>query len=162
MYKFNFMKKYVLMIVSLLVFAGESMAQYATPQRPDDLTARMQQNAPQLYRSYRSGSVLSGVGIGLMAGGLGATIIGIATGEKNTTTEGLQTTVEVTGTGGAIAAAGVVCMIAGTPLMIVGLSKKGRAKRAYLNQYGDTAFEQPSLRQPLQLEVHPNGLALVF
>jgi hypothetical protein len=53
-------------------------------------------------------------------------------------------------------------MLTGTPLMIVGLSKKGRAKRAYLRQYGDTAFEQPSLRQSTQLKVHPNGLALVF
>ncbi|MDR1556015.1 MAG: hypothetical protein LBS88_03135 [Tannerellaceae bacterium] len=156
------MKKYVLMILSLLFFAGESMAQYATPQSPESLIARMQKNAPELYRSYRNGSTLSGVGIGLMAGGLGAIVVGVATGEKNTTTNGLQTNIEVKGTGGAIAAVGTVALLTGTPLMIIGLTKKSRAKRNYLARYGDMGFEQPTLRQSPHLEVHPNGLAFVF
>jgi hypothetical protein len=157
------MKKYVLVIISLLIFAGESMAQYATTQYSESLTMRMQKNAPALYRSYRSGSTLSGIGMGLMAGGLGAIVVGVATGEKNTTTNGMQTNIEVTGVGGAIAAVGTVALLTGTPLMIIGLTKKGKAKRAYLRQYESMGFERPA-SQGLSphLEVHPNGLAFVF
>jgi hypothetical protein len=156
------MKKYVVAILSLLLFAGESMAQYAPPQSPENLIARMQRNAPELYRSYRTGTTLSGLGIGLMAGGLGAIVAGVATGEKNTTTNGMQTDIEITGTGGAVAAVGTIALLTGAPLMIIGLTKKSKAKRNYLRQYEDMGFERPAPRLSPHLEVHPNGLAFVF
>jgi hypothetical protein len=126
-----------------------------------DWKARMQATAPDVYRKYRKGSTLAGVGIGLMSAGFVAVIAGVATGEKSTTRTATSISWQVEGTGGAVAVIGSFCVLAGTPLMIVGFSKKSKAKREYFSQYGNRTEYKSPLQAP-HLEVRPNGLAFVF
>ncbi|MDR2773376.1 MAG: hypothetical protein LBC19_01310 [Tannerella sp.] len=126
-----------------------------------DWKSQMRLQAPNIYRRYKSGSALSGVGLGLMVGGLTAAVIGVATGEKSTSTTATSIDIQLTGTGAAIAAAGTICFMVGTPLMIVGFSKKGKAKREYFNTYPSSQTQKSPLQSP-HLEIRPNGLAFVF
>ena len=138
------------------------MAQYYNNYRVGNWADDMRVNAPDLYRSYRSGSTLSGVGMGLTFGGLAASVIGFATADKETTTTSTGTQVNLSGSGGAAFAAGVVCILVGTPIWIVGSSKKKRAKRAYFRDY---SYETPAPPSPcLRLHSTANtvGLALVY
>ena len=159
------MKKLMLICISLVFFAGKSVAQYAgLPPSKADLKHRMSIDAPQLYKKYQSGSNFSGIGKGLVIGGAAAFVIGLATAETETTNTATRTEVSFTGAGGAIAAAGFVCALAGTPLWIIGNTKKKNARNTYLREFGSGA-QAPAHPSPyLQLNSSQNGvgLALVF
>jgi hypothetical protein len=98
--------------------------------------SQMSVNAPELYRKYRSGAALKGVGMGLTLAGIFAMVVGIATADKETVTSGTQTTVNLSGSGAYLFAAGLISVVPGIPLWVVGSSKKRRAANAYLREYG--------------------------
>jgi hypothetical protein len=164
------MKKHLFVFICLVFFANSSLAQYAYPAyNTESLMSRMAQNDPYLYWRYQKASRLAGFGLGLVIGGAACTVIGIATGEQTTTQNGSQTTVEVTGTGGAIASAGIICALVGTPLMITGFVKRGNVKRMYLREYGDMAWKPSPSPSPSclpHLKINSSfqhvGLAYVF
>ncbi|MDR2775343.1 MAG: hypothetical protein LBC19_11505 [Tannerella sp.] len=133
----------------------------SSPVYQGNWKSQMQVKAPDIYRKYQKNSRLAGFGLGLVAGGVTAIVVGVATGEKTTTTTATSVQVQVKGTGGAIAAAGTVCVLAGTPMMIVGFSKRSKAKREYLNNPDYSQTYRSPLQSP-HLEVYPNGLAFVF
>jgi hypothetical protein len=159
------MKKILFVFICSALFVGESMAQYAnTTPNTANLLKRMEQNAPHLYSRYRSASVLNGVGAGLTLGGIGVMILGIATGEKNTTTTDYGARVEVTGTGGAIAGVGLISALVGTPIWITGGIKKKNLRRAYIREFENVQTESAPPSAYLKLNSSPQGigLALVF
>jgi hypothetical protein len=143
------------------VVKSSKRQQTSVTQYPYDWKSRMQATAPDLYKKYREGATLSGVGIGMLSAGVVMIIVGAATGEKSTTTTATSVSVNVGGTGGAVLAIGSVCVLAGTPLMIVGLSKKSKAKRKYFNQYGNRVEYKSPLQLP-HFELRTNGIAFVF
>ncbi|MDR1335897.1 MAG: hypothetical protein LBK22_03595 [Tannerella sp.] len=124
----------------------------------------MQYNSPRLYRSYRTGSTLSGLGMGFTLGGLTAAIIGVAVADKETVETSTSTTVYLSGPGASMFAAGIVFTVVGTPLWIVGNTKKRNAKRAYLNEYGDLSpLNVPVPPSPfLKLNSNSHGMGLAF
>ena len=157
------MKKMFLVCISLLLLAGNGAAQYAnTAISAAELKQKMALNAPHLYKRYKTGSTLSGIGTGLTLGGVGAIVFGIATADKETVTTGTGTQVNLSGPGAGIFAGGLVCAIVGTPLWIVGNSQKRNARNNYIRQfgYGNHVPAQPS--PYLQLNTTPNGLGLAF
>ena len=159
------MKKLILVCISLVFFAGKSVAQYADlPPSKADLKQRMSIDSPLLYQNYQSGSSLSGIGKGLTIGGAAAFVIGIATADKETTRTATSTEVSFTGAGGAIAAAGFVCALVGTPMWIIGNNKKKNAQNSYLREFGSGAQASAPPSPYLQLNSTSNGLglALVF
>jgi hypothetical protein len=123
--------------------------------------SQMKVKAPDIYQRYQKGSRLAGLGLGLMVGGTIASIVGTVTGEKTTTTTATSIEVQVKGVGGSVVAAGTACIIIGTPFMIVGFSKKGKAKREYFRSRAYSQTHKSPLQSP-HLEVRPNGLAFVF
>jgi hypothetical protein len=153
------MKKIFLVWICLAAFAGTCMAQYSS-NRAGNWVDDMCTNAPELYGSYRSGSTLKGLGMGLTFGGLAAAVIGVATADKETTSTGIGTQVNLnlSGSGAAVFVVGTVCILVGTPIWIVGGSKKRRARNAYLREYG---YEIPAQPAPY-LKLNGVGLALVF
>ena len=159
------MKKLILVSISLALFAGQSVAQYVAPMSGAELKYRMSMDAPQLYQKYQSGSKLAGFGAGLTIGGLVAIVVGAATADKETVTNGVSTQVNLSGTGGAVFAAGVICALVGVPVWTVGNTKKKNAKNAYLKDYG-YGFHAPVPVPPpsphLQLNTSSNGLGLAF
>ncbi|MDR2476092.1 MAG: hypothetical protein LBD45_09585 [Bacteroidales bacterium] len=152
------MKKIFLALICLAAFAGTSMAQYST-NRTGNLVDDMRTNAPDLYKSYRSGNKLRNVGMGLTIGGIAATIVGVAVADKKTTTTSTGTQVNLSGTGAAVFVVGVVGILAGTPTWIIGGSKKRRAKNAYLKKY---SYEPSAPYLKLNSSADGIGLALVF
>ena len=149
------MKKLVLVFISFAIFAGNGVAQYANNrQSPTELMSRMSTNDPYLYQKYRSGSALSGVGAGLTIGGLAVAVIGIATADTEEIKDGNTTRIEFSGDGAVIGAAGIVCAMVGTPLWIIGSSKKRNARNNYLRKYSNTSY--------MQLKVVPNGLGMAY
>ncbi|MDR2287288.1 MAG: hypothetical protein LBE04_07425 [Prevotellaceae bacterium] len=126
-----------------------------------DWKSRMKATAPDLYQKYRKGSTLTGVGIGMMSAGVVMIIIGAVTGEKSIVTTATSVNVRVAGTGGAVVAIGSVCVLASTPLMIVGFSKKSKVKREYFSQYGNRVEYKSPLQLP-HFELRTNGIAFVF
>ena len=155
------MKKLVLIGISLVLFAGKGVAQYLAPSKAE-LSYKMAMNAPHLYQKYRSGSTLAGFGAGLTIGGLAAAVIGYAVADKETVKDGMTTTVNLSGEGAGIFAAGMVCAVAGTPIWIIGGVKKRNARNAYLREYG-YGFHAPVPPSPhLQLNTARNGLGLAF
>jgi len=149
------MKKLVLVFISLALFAGNSVAQYArNGQNTAELMQRMSINDPYLYQKYRSGSALSGVGAGLTIGGLAVAILGFATADSEEIKDGNTTRIEFSGEGAVIGTVGVVCALAGTPLWIIGSSKKRNARNNYLRKYSNTSY--------MQLKVVPNGLGIAY
>ncbi|MDR1115341.1 MAG: hypothetical protein LBL33_04205 [Tannerella sp.] len=162
------MKKHLFVFICFLFIANNSSAQYAYPAyNTANLMSRMAQNDPYLYWRYQKASRLAGFGLGLVIGGTACMVIGAATGEQNEIKSGNTTTVEVTGTGAAIAGAGLICAIVGTPLMITGYVKRGNVKRMYLREYGDMAFKpSPSPSCLPHLKINSSfqhvGLAYVF
>ncbi|MDR1919878.1 MAG: hypothetical protein LBQ65_09570 [Tannerellaceae bacterium] len=143
------MKKIILTLIALALFVSQNMAQYDN----------MRYDAPELYRSYKSGSTLSRTGMGLTLGGLGLAVIGFATADKETTSTSTSTQVNLSGPGGGVFAAGIVCALVGTPIWIVGNTKKKNARRAYQREYGNTT-NAPHLK--LHSTANTLGLALVF
>jgi hypothetical protein len=167
------MKKIFLAFVCLAFFASENRAQYYnnysnygrnSNYRGGSWLDDMSYDAPDLYRSYRAGSSLAGFGMGLTLGGLAVAVIGVATAETEETTSNGATQITFTGPGGAMLAAGVVTAIVGTPIWIVGSTKKRNAKRAYLRDYGEIRPLPVPPSPHLQLNSTANGmgLALVF
>ena len=146
------------------MLAGNNMAQYSNNNSKLNWIDNMHDNAPHLYRSYKTGSTLSGVGMGLTIGGLAASVIGIATADKETTSTSTGTQVNLSGSGGVVFAVGVVCIVTGTPIWIIGNIKKRNVKRTYLRDYGNTSMV-PNTHSPyLKLNSTTNsiGLSLVF
>lgn len=162
------MKKYLLVFICLVFVANNGLAQYAYPAyNRANLMTRMEQDDPYLYWKYQKASRLAGFGLGMIIGGAACMVIGSVTGEKTTTQNGSQTTVEVSGTGGAMASTGLICAIVGTPLMITGFVKRGNVKRMYLREYGDMAWKpSPSPSCSPHLKINSSlqhvGLAYVF
>jgi hypothetical protein len=161
------MKKIFLTVICLALFASENMAQYYSnynSYRSRNWVEDMSYDAPDLYRSYRSGSTLSGLGMGFTLGGLAAAVIGYATAEKEEVSSSTETTVYLSGGGAAMFVSGIVFAVVGTPLWIVGSTKKRRARNIYFREFGDL----PTLPAPaspyLKLNSHSRGmgLALVF
>jgi hypothetical protein len=131
---------------------------------PREIVQSMQLNAPSLYRSYRSGRVLSNLGKGLTIGGGVLAIVGAATAETSTTTTGTSTTVNLSGPGGAVCAVGVFAAITGGTLWIIGGAKKRHAYNAYRNEYGslDSGAPAPYFQFRPTSDGFGMGLALVF
>ncbi len=155
------MKKLILVCISLAIFAGNGLAQRNNLNLSSaELRQRMSIDAPQLYKKYKSGSTLSGIGAGLTIGGVALAVVGVATAEKETESTATGAQVNLSGSGAAVFAAGIVCALAGTPLWIIGHSKKKRAKNTYLRDYGysENLPVQPS--PYLQLNTASNGLGL--
>ena len=149
------MKKLVLVFISLAIFAGNGVAQYANNgQSTAELMSRMSINDPYLYQKYRSGKTLSGVGAGLTIGGLAVAVIGFATADSEEIKDGNTTRIEFSGEGAAIGAVGIVCALVGTPLWIIGSTKKKNARNNYLRKYSNTSY--------IQLKVVPNGLGMAY
>jgi ABC-type uncharacterized transport system permease subunit len=153
------MKKIFLVWICLALFAGTSVAQYS---RAGNWVDDMRTNAPELYGSYRSGSTLKGVGMGLTFGGLAAAVIGVAAADKETTSTSTGTQVNLSGSGAAVFAVGTVCILVGTPIWIVGGSKKRRARNTYLREYGYEIPAQPAPYLKLNSTANGVGLAMVF
>ncbi|MDR1594478.1 MAG: hypothetical protein LBS43_08360 [Prevotellaceae bacterium] len=128
-----------------------------------DWQAQMQANAPDIYQRFRRGTRQSKVGLGLTIGGMAAIITGYAiigsTVEDNTLDDEDLGTV---GAGALVAVAGSILTAVGTPIMIVGFVKKGKAKREYFSRYGNRASAQKSPLQSPHLEIRTNGIAFVF
>ena len=156
------MKKLFLICISLALFAGKGVAQIGYEPRVKDLKQNMAYDDPWLYKKYKTGSTLSGLGAGLTIGGVAAIIIGIATADKETVKEGGSTQVNLSGSGAGVFAAGLVCAVAGTPLWIIGSTKKRNAKNTYLREY-EYGVHTPDHASPyLQLTTAPKGLGLAF
>lgn len=161
------MKKLIFVCISFVIFAGNGIAQGNNPELSTaDLKKRMALDAPQLYKKYKSGSTLSGIGAGLTIGGAVTAIVGIATADKETEKTSMGTQTNLSGPGAAVFAVGLVSALAGTPLWIVGHSKKKRAKNTYLRDYSHSEHIPVQPSPYLQLKAAPNGigagLALVF
>jgi hypothetical protein len=128
----------------------------------NDWKSRMKIDAPDIYQKYRKGNNMAGFGLGLAAGGLISAIVGVATADKTTSATPTGVEVRLHGSGGAVFAAGMICVCAGTPVMIVGFSKRNKAKRQYLSRIENTGDRQVSPLQLPHLEVRTNGIAFVF
>jgi nitrogen fixation protein FixH len=127
-----------------------------------DWESQMRVTAPGIYQQYRKGSRQSKVGLGLMIGGTaafitGAVIMGSAV-ENNTISEDDMGAV---GAGALLYLSGAICTTVGTPIMIVGYVRKGKAKREYFSRYGNRTEYKSPLQAP-HFEVRSNGLAFVF
>ena len=158
------MKKLIVICISLTLFVGKGTAQIGYKPSNADLKYDMSLNAPQLYKSYKTGSTLSGIGAGLTIGGIAAIVIGVATADKETVKSGGSTQVNLSGSGAAVFAGGMVCALAGTPLWIIGGSKKKRARNAYLRDYSYNidAPDKPSPYLQLTPSSYGHGLGLAF
>jgi ABC-type uncharacterized transport system permease subunit len=161
------MKKIILAFICLVCFTSENMAQYSdryNHSRSGNWVDDMMKEAPDLYRSYKTGNTLFGAGMGLTLGGLTAAVIGFATADKETTTTATGTQVNLSGSGGAVFAAGMIFTLVGAPMWIIGSVKKKKAKRAFLGEYGDvqTVPVAPSPYLTLHSTANSMGLALIF
>ena len=156
------MKKLFLLCISLALFAGQGVAQIGYKPSATDLKYDMSFNAPHLYKKYKTGSTLSGFGAGLTIGGVVAAIIGVATADKETVKDGATTHVNLSGSGAAVFGAGIVCALAGTPLWIIGSTKKRNARNTYLREFGYGACTSNQYSPYLQLNTAPKGIGLAF
>ena len=156
------MKKLFLLCLSFSLFVGNATAQVGYKPRTSELKYNMSLDDPYLYKKYKTGSTLAGVGTGLTIGGVAAIIIGIATAEKETVKTSTGTQVNLSGSGGAVFAAGFVCALAGTPLWIIGGTKKKNARNTFLREHGNSAYEQNHSSPYLQLTTAQKGLGLAY
>ena len=147
--------------------APATVQKTGSPPSKAELKRLMALNSPHHYDKYKSGSTLSGIGAGMTLGGVAIAIIGFAVADKeykDIEGSGVGTRVNLSGPGAGIFAAGIVSSVVGTPLWIVGGSKKKRTRNAYLREFG-YSFTTPVHPSPyLQLNTAPNkvGLAFVF
>ena len=157
------MEKLLLLCISLALFTGKGIAQNVNMQlSKEELRQEMALKAPHLYKKYKTGRAISYVGMGLTIGGVVAVIAGISSSDNETVKEGGRTTVYLSGSGAAFASAGTACILAGTPLWIIGGTKKRKSQNRYIRDY---CYEEPSKTSPyLQLKAARNeiGLAYVF
>ena len=156
------MKKLFLLCLSLSLLVGNATAQIGYRPSKAELKYDMSLDAPHLYKKYKTGSTLAGVGTGLTIGGVAAIIIGIATADKETVNTSTGTQVNLSGSGGGVFAAGLVCALAGTPLWIIGGAKKKNARNTFLREYGNSVYGQNHSSPYLQLTTAPKGLGLAF
>ena len=155
------MKNLFLLCISLALFTGKGTAQNINrPLSKEELKQEMALNAPQLFKSYKKGRTLSSIGMGLTLGGIAAIVVSLATAETETVKEGGKTTVYINGSAGAIASVGTACILAGTPLWIIGGSKKKKARNRYIRDYTYDVPEKPS--SYLQLNAARNGVGLAY
>jgi hypothetical protein len=154
------MKKLLLISISFALFTGKGIAQSPYSFSKKELKQEMALNAPEIYQKYQSGSTLKGVGMGLTLGGLVTMVIGIAAADKETVEEKHQTTLYLSGPGARVAIAGTICALAGTPLWIIGGSKKRIARNRFLRDY---TYNIPPKTSPyLQLNAARNGVGLAY
>jgi hypothetical protein len=155
------MKKLLLLGISLVLFTGKGIAQnYNLLLSKEALKQEMALKAPPLYKQYNTGSALSRVGMGLTLGGIAALFIGAATAETETVTYGGVSTLEISGPGYTIASIGTICALAGTPLWIIGSTKKKKARNRFLRNYSS---DIPDKSSPyLQLNAVRNGMGLAY
>jgi hypothetical protein len=130
---------------------------------PADWQSQMQVKAPDIYQRYRRGSRQSKVGLGLTIGGTAAVITGYAIigAAFNSSSFINDDDMGMVGIGALVAVSGSICATVGTPIMIVGFVRKGRAKREYFSQYGNRAEYKSPLQSP-HFEIRTNGIAFVF
>ena len=155
------MKKLLLLCISLALFTGKGIAQNFNVQlSKEELRQEMALNAPQLYKKYKTGRTLSGIGMGLTLGGVAAVIAGIASGDNETVKEGGRTTIYLSGSGAAFASIGTACILAGIPLWIIGGTKKRKAQNRYIR---DFSYEVAAKPLPyIQLNAVRNGIGLAY
>jgi len=128
-----------------------------------DIVADMKIHSPELYSQYRSGRKMQTTGMILTFGGIAASIAGSVaiSSNNNTYNTSLSSDRNNNNAGGVILyIAGVGCIGAGVPIWIVGVSKKGKAKRNFDSQY----YSSKSVLPHFQLNVSQNkvGVAYVF
>ena len=132
----------------------------------EELKQKMAINAPHFYDRYKSASTLSGVGAGMTIGGVALAIIGGITANKEELppTNEYETRYKLSGPGAAVMGVGIVSALAGTPIWIVGGSKKKKTRNAYLQEFGYSYHipVQPSPYLKLKTTSNGLGLALVF
>ena len=156
------MKKLILTCTILVIFVGKGVAQYAATPSKAELTYKMSVNSPYHYHKYKSGSTLASFGAGLTIGGVAAAIIGVAVADKETIKDGTSTTINLSGPGAGVFVVGMVSALAGTPLWIIGGTKKRNAMNSYLREFG-YSYQAPVQPSPyLQLNSTSNGLGLAF
>ena len=155
------MKKLLLLCISLALFAGKGVSQNVNLQlSKEELRREMALNAPHLYKKYKTGKVMSGIGMGLTLGGVVAVIAGISSSDNETVEEGGRTTVYLSGSGYAFASVGTACILAGTPLWIIGSTKRRKSQNRYFRDY---SYEEPAKSSPyLQLSAVRNGIGLAY
>jgi hypothetical protein len=158
------MKRLLLICIALAFIVGEGASQTTGAKLSNaELLKRMEANAPQLYRSYKTGKTISIVGMSMTIGGALVGIIGLSTAESTTTHNGGGTQVNFEGAEGAIGMVGVLVGIAGIPTWIIGNKKKKNARTAYINEFGDTAYRPAKVEKAsAYVELRPTGIALVF
>ena len=159
------MKKMILVSISLLLFVSKGAAQsVGNESSASQLEQRMALNAPHLYKSYNTGSMLSTSGAILTIGGVAAIFLGYAVADKETVKNGNSTQVNLSGSGAVVFSVGIVAALVGTPIWIIGSTKKRNARNVYLREYGYGAQVPVHPSSSLQLTSAPNGvgLALVF
>ena len=157
------MKKIVILCLCVSMLTGKSVAQhnsYALSKL--DLKTSMAMEAPKYYSKYVSGSKLGGVGCALTLGGAVVAIIGAATADREKVKTDTGSQVSLTGTEGVLYHVGIVGVMAGTPLWIIGSTKKKNARNAYLKQFG-TGYNPPNATSPyLQLNIAHQGVGCSF
>ena len=155
------MKKLLLLFISLVLFTGKGVAQNAKLQLSKaELKQEMALNAPQLYKKYKTGKALSGIGMGLTIGGFIAVVAGIASEDNETVKEGGKTTVYLSGSGATLASLGTACILGGVPLWIIGGTKAKKARNRYLYDY---SYDIPAKSSPyFQINTARNGVGLAY
>jgi hypothetical protein len=128
-----------------------------------DWKVQMRANAPEVYKRYRKGARQAGIGLGLVAGGTAVMIAGYAVAFSTIDENTFESNdLGEAGTGLGIAAVGAICATVGTPIMIVGFVRRGKAKREYFSQYANRTYVQKSPLQSPHFELRTNGIAFVF
>ena len=113
------------MSISLVLFAGKGVAQNTNVALNDkELKQRMVLNAPHLYDKYKSASTMKNFGVGMTIGGVALSVLGAAVADKETVKEGGTTTVYLSGPGAGVFSVGIISAVAGTPLWIIGGTKR--------------------------------------
>ena len=155
------MKKLLFLCICLALFTGKGITQNVNVRlSKEELRQEMALNAPHLFKKYKTGRVMSGLGMGLTLGGVAAVIAGIASGDNETVEEGGRTTIYLSGSGAAFASIGTACILAGTPLWIIGGTKKRKAQNRDIR---DFSYDVPAKPFPyMQLNAVRNGIGLAY
>ena len=151
--------------VSLVLFTGKGVAQNTSVALNDkELKQRMALNAPHLYDKYKTESTLKSVGVGMTIGGVALSVLGAAVADKETVKEGGTTTVYLSGPGAGVFSVGIISTVVGTPLWIIGGTKRKKTRNDYLREFGYSMHVpvQPSPYLQLISTSNTLGLALVF
>jgi hypothetical protein len=140
------------------VYTQPPVTQY--PYASSDWKTLMQLKAPEIYRQYQKKARMAKAGWWIAGAGALVVVVGAATGEKETVTNGMSVQVRLNGTGGAVAAAGSLVAITGVTVAIIGTTKRNRIKNDFISQ--SSRYTQKSPLQSPHFEIRTNGLAFVF